>query len=152
MNFSADLFEPGRVRFFGPGDFFVGEIDGTVTTRVRDLAGMLSAWGRVEVTDNIWGYLWSKLAYGAMLYATALVDADQADIIDRYRPLMIDLAAEICEVALKEGVRLLSFHGFEPNLYCHASDVTPRASKRRRMRCWTICAAIRSHAVASGGI
>jgi 2-dehydropantoate 2-reductase len=117
VNFSADLVAPGRVRFFGPGDLFVGEIDGSVTTRVRDLARMLSAWGRVEVTDNIWGYLWSKLAYGAMLYATALVDADQADIIGRYRPLMIDLATETCEVALREGVRLLGFHGFEPDLY-----------------------------------
>jgi 2-dehydropantoate 2-reductase len=117
VNFSADLLEPGRVRFFGPGDFFVGEIGGTVTTRARDLARMLSAWGRVEVTDNIWGYLWSKLAYGAMVYATALVDADQADIIEQYRPLMIDLAAEISEVALREGVRLRSFHGFEPDLY-----------------------------------
>lgn len=26
------------------------------------------------LTDNIWGYLWGKLAYGAMLFATALTN------------------------------------------------------------------------------
>ncbi len=26
------------------------------------------------LTDNIWGYLWGKLAYGAMLFGTALTD------------------------------------------------------------------------------
>jgi 2-dehydropantoate 2-reductase len=117
VNFSSDLLAPGKVRFFGPGDFFVGEIDGKVTTRARSLARMFSAWGQVEVTDNIWGFLWSKLAYGAMLYATALVDTDQADVIDCYRSLMIDLATETCEVAVKERVRLLAFHGFEPDFY-----------------------------------
>jgi 2-dehydropantoate 2-reductase len=117
VNFSAELLEPGRIKFFGPGDFLVGEIEGTITPRAHNLASILSAWGKVGVTSNIWGYLWSKLAYGSMLYATALVDADQADVIDRYRPLMIDLATEISEVALKEGVRLLGFHGFEPELY-----------------------------------
>ena len=30
---------------------------------------------RAITTGNIWGYLWSKLAYGALLFATALTDA-----------------------------------------------------------------------------
>ena len=117
VNFSADYIGPGVVQYQGPGDFYVGEIDGRISPRAQALAAMLGAWGAVQVTDNIWGFLWSKLAYGAMLYATALADADQADVIDRYRPLMLELASELCEIALHEGVDLLGFHGFEPSLY-----------------------------------
>ncbi len=29
--------------------------------------------------DNIWGYLWGKLAYGARLFATALTNDSIAD-------------------------------------------------------------------------
>ena len=28
----------------------------------------------MQVTDNIWGYLWGKQAYGVMLFATALTN------------------------------------------------------------------------------
>jgi hypothetical protein len=63
---------------------------------------MCSGCGEVRFTDNIWGYLWSKFAYGNMLFATALVDADQADVIDRDRPLMIARVGEMCEVADRE--------------------------------------------------
>ena len=117
INFSADYLEPGRIRYSGPGDFYVGELDGHPSLRGRALAAALAAWGAVRVTDNVWGCLWSKLGYGNMLYATALVDADQADVIDRFRLRMLDLASEVCEVAHREGVRALGFHGFEPDLY-----------------------------------
>ena len=33
------------------------------------------------LTDNIWGYLWSKLAYGALLFATALTNESIADCL-----------------------------------------------------------------------
>lgn len=130
VNFSADLLRPGLVKYFGPGDFLVGEIDGKITPRALELADRLSAWGHVGVTDNIWGYLWSKLAFGSMLYATALVDADLADIVDRYRPLMTELATEICEVALKERIELVGFHGFEPDIYVPRSQRNPARIKK----------------------
>ena len=61
--------------------------------------------------------MWGKLGYGNMLYATALADASMADVIDRYRPLMVELAAEIYEVAARLGVRPEPFDGVEPALY-----------------------------------
>ena len=33
------------------------------------------------LTDNIWGYLWGKLAYGALLFATALTNESIADAL-----------------------------------------------------------------------
>ena len=36
------------------------------------------------LTTNIWGYLWGKLSYGAMLFGTALTgDSTSANFADR---------------------------------------------------------------------
>jgi 2-dehydropantoate 2-reductase len=117
VNFSADYLEPGVIHYGGPGTIKVGELDGRITARLEQLRDLLAAMGPVETTANIWGYLWGKLGYGNMLYATALADASMADVIDRYRPLMVELAAEIYEVAARLGVRPEPFDGVEPDLY-----------------------------------
>jgi 2-dehydropantoate 2-reductase len=52
-----------------------------------------------------------------MLFGTALTDETMAAIIDRYRPLMVELAAEVYEAADYEGVRPEPFDNVEPSLY-----------------------------------
>jgi 2-dehydropantoate 2-reductase len=117
VNFSADYLEPGLVHYGGPGTLTIGELDGRITPRLERLGELLSAWGAVELTTNIWGFLWGKLGYGNMLYATALADASMAEVIDRYRPLMVELAGEVYEVADQLGIRPEAFDGVEPALY-----------------------------------
>src|SRR6202171_309496 len=85
VNFSADYLEPGLIHFGGRGAFYIGELDGRITPRLEQLRQAFSHWGNVQVTDNIWGYLWGKQAYGAMLFATALTNDSMADAIDRHR-------------------------------------------------------------------
>jgi 2-dehydropantoate 2-reductase len=117
VNLSADYLEPGLVHYGGPGVIKIGELDGRITPRLERLGELFSAWGAVELTPNIWGYLWGKLGYGNMLYATALADASMGEVIDRYRPLMIELASEVYEVAAHLGIRPEAFDGVEPALY-----------------------------------
>lgn len=117
VNFSADYLEPGLIHYGGPGALTLGELDGSLTPRLEHLRELLSAWGEVAITSNIWGYLWGKLGYANMLFATALVDASMADSIDRYRGLMVDLAAEVYEVADRLGIRPEPFDAVEPALY-----------------------------------
>ena len=70
-------------------------------------------------TPNIWGYLWGKEAYGAMLFATALTNESIADALamPAYRHLYIALAREMLAVAAARGVRPESFDGFDPAAY-----------------------------------
>ncbi len=117
VNFSADYLEPGVILYGGAGAIELGELDGRRTPRIDQLSSLLSHAGEVKVTDNIWGYLWGKMGYANMLFATALTDETMADIIDRYRPLLVDLAAEVYEVAEREGVAPESFDDVEPALY-----------------------------------
>ena len=117
INFNADYLEPGVIHYGGPGAFFVGEIDGEMSDRVDEMVRRFSHWGAVRATDNIFGYLWSKLGYANMLYATALVDEPMADVIDRHRRLMIELACEVYDAADTEGIHLEPFDNVEPYLY-----------------------------------
>lgn len=117
VNFSADYLEPGLITYAGAGTVRIGGLDGRPSPRLDLVASLLSGWGSVAVTDNIWGYLWGKLGYANMLFGTALTDETMADIIDRYRPLMIELAAEVYEAAEQEGVSPEPFDNVEPAVY-----------------------------------
>lgn len=137
VNFSADYLEPGLVHYGSTGALYLGELDGTDTSRLQEIAATLSPWGEVRLTRNIWGYLWAKMGYANMLYATALVDATMAEVVDRHRSLMAELAAEIYDVAEREGVRVEGFDAIEPSMV-HPRGQDPAALGRSfdRMVAW----------------
>lgn len=120
VNFGADYLEPGVIHHGGHGAVVVGEIDGRITPRV---AAIRDAWhqfsARAIVTPNIWGYLWGKEAYGALLFATALTNESIADALAmaRYRPVFVALAREILAVAAARSVVPEAFDGFDPTAY-----------------------------------
>jgi 2-dehydropantoate 2-reductase len=117
VNFGADYLEPGVVHYGGRGAVVVGEVDGRLTSRIDEIR---AAWrdfdDRAIVTPNIWGYLWAKEAYGAMLFATALTNDSIADALamTRYRDVYIDLGREILAVATARSVEPEAFDGFDP--------------------------------------
>jgi len=83
------------------------------------------------LTDNIWGYLWGKLAYGAMLFATALTaDSMSANFADPERFAAFNtVAREVMAVARARGVEPIGFNGFDPeNFFPGASEASARAS------------------------
>ncbi len=122
VNFGADYLEPGSIIYGGRGAVMVGEAFGprAITPRVTAIR---DAWRdfdeRATATDNIWGYLWGKEAYGAMLFATALTNDSIADGLARpeYRALYIALAREILAVAMARGITPEAFDGFDPGAY-----------------------------------
>ena len=127
VNFSADYLEPGVISYGGPGSLYLGELDGRTSDRLHALQAALSAWGTVNITSNIWGYLWGKLGYANMLFATALADETMADVIDRYRSLMVELASEIYAVAALEDIHVEPFDNIEPSLFYPREQRQPAA-------------------------
>ena len=132
VNFGADWLGPGEILFGNRGAVVVGEIDGTVRERTRRMHGLLQVFEPQSVlTDNIWGYLWGKLAYGAMLFATALTtDSMTANFEDPRRFVVFDrLAREVMATAAARGVTPVGFNGFDPACFAPgAPEVGARAS------------------------
>jgi 2-dehydropantoate 2-reductase len=130
INFGADWHGPGRILFGNRAAVVVGEIDGRVRERTRDMHTLLCLFEpNAVLTDNIWGYLWGKLAYAAMLFATALTPDSMGDnFADPRRFVVFDkLAREILAVAAARGVQPLGFDGFEPAAF--APDAPQSASR-----------------------
>jgi 2-dehydropantoate 2-reductase len=117
VNFGADYHGAGLVMYGGRGAVVVGELDGRRSARIEAVHRLFRTFDEDAVlTANIWGYLWSKLIYGALLFATALTDDAIADVLEakRYRPVLAALGREVAAVAAAERVRLEPFDGFDP--------------------------------------
>ena len=117
VNFGADWLGPGEILFGNRAAVVVGEVDGTVRERTRQMHRLLSIFEpQAVLTDNIWGYLWGKLAYGAMLFATALNhDSMTVNFANPARfPAFNALAREVMAVALARGIAPIGFNGFDP--------------------------------------
>ncbi len=117
VNFGADYLEPGVIHYGGSGAVVLGETDGEISQRVQALRAALLAFDEDAIlTDNIFGYLWSKEAYGAMLFVTALTNESIADSLatPEHHKLYVAIARELLAVASAEGIRPESFNGFNP--------------------------------------
>jgi 2-dehydropantoate 2-reductase len=69
VNFGADYHEPGVVMHGGRGAVVVGELNGRRSARIGRIHELLRDFEPEAVlTANIWGYLWSKLIYGALQF------------------------------------------------------------------------------------
>lgn len=131
INFGADYLEPGVIHYGGRGAVVVGELGGAQSERLQRIhRALLDFDDRAVATDNIWGYLWGKLAVGAMLFATALTDASIADALasERHRSLFLELPREVLRVADARGVRAEGFNGFDPPAFSSGAD--PAAAER----------------------
>lgn len=120
VNFGADWIEPGRIVYGGRGEVVVGEIDGVIRPRTEEMHRLLKLFEpNAVLTDNIWGYLWGKLAFAAMLFATSLNnDGMDANFADPKRfPVFHGLGREVMAVARARGVRPVGITGFDPQAF-----------------------------------
>lgn len=132
VNFGADWLGAGSILFGNRAAVVVGEIDGSIRERTRAMHALLQLFEpQAVLSDNIWGYLWGKLAYGAMLFATALTAESMSEnFADVQRFAAFDrLAREVMAVAAARGVRPLGFDGFDPGAFAPgAAEAASRAS------------------------
>ena len=131
VNFGADYMEPGVIQYAGRGAVVLGEVDGQLTPRVRELHRAFRDFDDAAiVTTNIWGYLWGKLAYGAQLFATALTNDSIADALadPSYRDVYVEIAREVLRVARARRITPEGFNGFDPHAF--APDADRRTAER----------------------
>jgi 2-dehydropantoate 2-reductase len=125
VNFGADWLEPGRILFGNRGAVVIGEIDGVLRRRTEEMFELVQVFEpNAILTENIWGYLWGKLAYGAMLFATALnMDSMADNFADPARyPVWRQLGGEVMAAAAARSVTPVGFDGFDPASFLFSSS------------------------------
>ncbi|ONG50991.1 2-dehydropantoate 2-reductase [Pseudoroseomonas deserti] len=131
VNFGADYIAPGRITYGGRGAVVVGELDGATTPRITALHKLMLQFDEDAVlSDNIFGYLWGKGGYGAILKSSALTNDSIADYIaDPARAKMLRaLVREVLTIARAEGVSPLGFNGFDPAAFLDQDEPAIQAS------------------------
>lgn len=125
VNFGADYMAPGRIMRGNRAAVVVGELDGRITPRAEAMHRLLQEFEPDAVlTPDIWSYLWGKLGYGALLFATALTNESIADALasERHRSVYRKLGQEVMQVAAKRGVKPVGFNGFDPAAFQPGAD------------------------------
>lgn len=118
VDWGGDYIEPGHIQYGGQGPMRVGELDGSVTERLTRVRGILNHIAPTDITDNILGYLWSKIIWGCFYVGNALGTSTTVAMLRerRNRPILLALFREGVEVAEAAGITLeaLIEHAFDP--------------------------------------
>jgi len=128
VHFGADYQEPGHIMLGNEHPIYVGELDGRDTPRVRMVAQTLGAVMPAQVTDHIWDWLWTKMCYGSLYFAGAVIDVPMHEVLRRreYRRPLGAVVTEAVSVAHGLGHRRLEqIGGFRPGAF--AEGYTPEA-------------------------
>jgi 2-dehydropantoate 2-reductase len=108
---SATVLEPGRVLHGGKGPTYLGELDGTVSERAKEIAAFLSSSGlEVQASSEVVKEIWSKLALNAATLPTSVLAQLTADRLlssPALQELMRDLLREVVAVANAQNIRLV---------------------------------------------
>lgn len=113
-HYSATFEKPGVLNKTSHGGYVTGELDGRMTDRVLEIGRLLGLVEQTEVTDNIWGHLWSKLLVNVCTNSFgALTGQKFGEFIknDVGKKLLSALYTESYDVAVKQGVELVKLVG-----------------------------------------
>jgi len=111
--------DPGHLEFVIEGPVYVGELDGRITPRVKEVHRLLSHVAEAELLTDIKARIWAKTCFGAQIVASALVDAPSYLVVgeERARRVVGPLVREALEVAYAHGIDVPGGPFFEPALY-----------------------------------
>ncbi len=110
----GSMLAPGVYERTSPGGFALGQLDGEDHPRLETLRRMLSAIGSVDVTRNLRGARWSKLAINCAISALGTIGGDRLGALMKYRfvrRLALEVMTEAVSVARARGVHLEKISG-----------------------------------------
>jgi 2-dehydropantoate 2-reductase len=110
----ASMPDPGVFERTSPGGFTLGRMDGADDPRLRQLAAVLEAVGPVNVSGNLAGARWSKLAINCAISSLGTLGGDRLGPLMRHRfvrRLALEIMTEVVAVARAEEIRLEKVSG-----------------------------------------
>ena len=106
VSFAGHRVGPGEILYGAPGGLAIGDYCGGADDRTLALGRLFAPFGDVEVEQNIWGVIWTKLALACIYAATAVDGRPMPEIFADHgaREVLTALAAEVVETETAEGV------------------------------------------------
>jgi len=121
------VYEPGVALCTNmePVPFEIGELDGSETPRIAEIARIMSDVGLCKTTTNLWGERWAKLAFNCMANPlTGLTGYRYAEALRRpeTRRIEIQVAAECIRVARAAGQKVEAVLGIPSGRWVAAAE------------------------------
>lgn len=115
----ASMIEPGKINHAGNGGTTIGEIDGSITQRIKELGEILNIpkLGPVKISDNVMGLIWDKLLVNVGINPlTAITGLKNGQLLENEESILLleKLVEEGIEVAKALGIKL----GFQDSEHC----------------------------------
>ena len=110
----ATMPEPGVYDRTAAGGFTLGRLDGSSDGRLHDIARALECIGPTEVTHNLTGKRWSKLAINCNISSLGTIGGDRLGALLQHRfvrRLGLEVMTEVVHVARRERVTLEKVSG-----------------------------------------
>ncbi|HEY3821665.1 MAG TPA: 2-dehydropantoate 2-reductase [Polyangiaceae bacterium] len=110
----AAMPEPGLYDRTAPGGFTLGRLDGSSDGRLDDIARALECIGPTEITRNLSGKRWSKLAINCAISSMGTLGGDRLGPLLQHRfvrRLALEVMTEVVHVARRERVALEKVSG-----------------------------------------
>ena len=127
ITIGAGMYEPGHAMRTDSGTvgFKIGEHDGRVTDRAQELAKVMSAVAETQVTKNLFGERWSKLAINCMANPLAGVTglgSAEVRIDPKVSAVGVHLGAECIMVGRAAGHEVEPIYGIPAQRFVDAYE------------------------------
>jgi len=108
---AATIMGPGRVKHTALGNVHIGELNGEITQRVREIVGLFAKAGfNAHSSDNVTGLIWTKLILNIAINPLGTILRARCEkLIDNAysRTIMRQVVEEAVRVADKKGISLM---------------------------------------------
>ena len=128
VELSGEIFTPGLVQRNtrrGGTWFAVGELDGAITARVREIQSILSNVAKVDLANNIYGAKWTKLVVNSMTmgpFALLGLRSGEALELPGIFEIAVKLGKETLAVGAALGYRIEPVFGLRADEFAGSSD------------------------------
>ncbi|MDP2400299.1 MAG: 2-dehydropantoate 2-reductase N-terminal domain-containing protein [Burkholderiales bacterium] len=128
VELQAELFTPGQIQRNTNRKltwFTVGELDGSHTPRVKEVAAIMGKVGRCDVTNNIYGAKWTKLIANTMTmgpFSLLGLRNFEACALPGMFDISVQLGRESLAVGAALGYRMEPVFGLRADEFAGSSD------------------------------
>jgi 2-dehydropantoate 2-reductase len=128
ITMGAGMVDPGnpiRTSVTSRQAFYIGELSGVKTARIEALAEIMRDIGPTDVTTNLWGQRWAKLAVNSManpICALTGMTSGESRSTPGVVDITVKIGAEVVKVATALGVSVEPINGVPAELYVQAAE------------------------------